>query len=167
MTSMHVVSHTETWKGKQERHQGMRGRIRNPNPHPAHAKHARPTPHAYALKHTHVRQQEYSIPVRAVITLTLRLSLQLWCPWRGAQSKWHCSSLQAPVFVSARSRAGLVSGYLRSPGLIGNAVASGPGRAANCVKHSFPPAPPNCPLRNPKYHQLETTRPLIEVHWGV
>ena len=24
----------------------------------------------------------------------------------------------------------------------------------------------NCPLRNPKYHQIETIRPLIEVHWG-
>ena len=23
------------------------------------------------------------------------------------------------------------------------------------------------PLRNPKYHLLETIRPLIEVHWGI
>ena len=29
------------------------------------------------------------------------------------------------------------------------------------------PAPPNCPLRNPKYHLIETIRPLIEVRWGV
>ena len=26
------------------------------------------------------------------------------------------------------------------------------------------PTPHNCPLRNPKYHLMETTRPLIEVH---
>ena len=29
------------------------------------------------------------------------------------------------------------------------------------------PAPPNYPLIDPKYHLIETTRPLIEVHWGV
>ena len=29
------------------------------------------------------------------------------------------------------------------------------------------PAPPNYPLRDPKYHLIETIRPLIEVHWGV
>ena len=29
------------------------------------------------------------------------------------------------------------------------------------------PAPPNYPLRHPKYHAIETIRPLIEVHWGV
>ena len=29
------------------------------------------------------------------------------------------------------------------------------------------PAPPNYPLRNPKYHLTETMRPLIEVHWGI
>ena len=28
------------------------------------------------------------------------------------------------------------------------------------------PAPPNYPLRQPKYHLMETIRPLIEVHWG-
>ena len=28
------------------------------------------------------------------------------------------------------------------------------------------PAPPNCPLRDPQYHQIDTIRPLIEVHWG-
>ena len=28
------------------------------------------------------------------------------------------------------------------------------------------PAPPNYPLRYPKYHLIETMRPLIEVHWG-
>ena len=28
------------------------------------------------------------------------------------------------------------------------------------------PASPNCPLRQPKYHLIETTRPLIQVHWG-
>ena len=33
--------------------------------------------------------------------------------------------------------------------------------------HYSIPAPPNCPLRNPKYHQIETIRLLIEVHWGV
>ena len=27
--------------------------------------------------------------------------------------------------------------------------------------------PPNYPLRDPKYHLIETIRPLIEVHWGV
>ena len=26
--------------------------------------------------------------------------------------------------------------------------------------------PPNYPLRDPKYHLMETIRPLIEVHWG-
>ena len=26
---------------------------------------------------------------------------------------------------------------------------------------------PNYPLRHPKYHLVETIRPLIEVHWGV
>ena len=31
----------------------------------------------------------------------------------------------------------------------------------------FGPAPPNFPLRDPKYHLIETIRPLIEVHWGV
>ena len=30
-------------------------------------------------------------------------------------------------------------------------------------KHTFVP---NCPLRNPKYHLIQTIRPLIEVHWG-
>ena len=29
------------------------------------------------------------------------------------------------------------------------------------------PAPPNYHLRHPKYHLIETIRPLIEVHWGV
>ena len=29
------------------------------------------------------------------------------------------------------------------------------------------PAPPNYPLRDPKYHLIETIRPLMEVHWGV
>ena len=29
------------------------------------------------------------------------------------------------------------------------------------------PAPPNYPLRDPKYHLIETIRPLIEVPWGV
>ena len=29
------------------------------------------------------------------------------------------------------------------------------------------PAPPNYPLRYPKYHLIETIRPLIEVLWGV
>ena len=29
------------------------------------------------------------------------------------------------------------------------------------------PATPHYPLRHPKYHLIETTRPLIEVHWGV
>ena len=29
------------------------------------------------------------------------------------------------------------------------------------------PAPPNYPLRDPKYHLIETMRPLIEVHCGV
>ena len=29
------------------------------------------------------------------------------------------------------------------------------------------PAPPNYPLRDPKYHLIEIRRPLIEVHWGV
>ena len=29
------------------------------------------------------------------------------------------------------------------------------------------PAPPNHRLRDPKYHLIETIRPLIEVHWGV
>ena len=28
------------------------------------------------------------------------------------------------------------------------------------------PAPPNYPLRDPKYHLIETIRPFIEVHWG-
>ena len=28
-------------------------------------------------------------------------------------------------------------------------------------------APPNYPLRYPKYHLMETIRPLVEVHWGV
>ena len=28
--------------------------------------------------------------------------------------------------------------------------------------HNPIPAPPNCP-----YHLMETTKPLIEVHWGV
>ena len=28
------------------------------------------------------------------------------------------------------------------------------------------PAPPNYPLRDPKYHLIETIRPLIEVHRG-
>ena len=28
------------------------------------------------------------------------------------------------------------------------------------------PAPPNHPLRYPKYHLIETKRPLTEVHWG-
>ena len=28
------------------------------------------------------------------------------------------------------------------------------------------PAPPNYPVRDPKYHLIETIRPLIEVHWG-
>ena len=36
----------------------------------------------------------------------------------------------------------------------------------NSVPKSFP-APPNYPLRDPKYHLIETIRPLIEVHWGV
>ena len=29
------------------------------------------------------------------------------------------------------------------------------------------PAPPNYPLRDLKYHSMETIRRLIEVHWGV
>ena len=33
--------------------------------------------------------------------------------------------------------------------------------------HTLPPALPNCPLKYPKYHLIETIRPLIEVHWGV
>ena len=28
------------------------------------------------------------------------------------------------------------------------------------------PAPPNYPLRYPKYHLIETIRPLKKVHWG-
>ena len=28
------------------------------------------------------------------------------------------------------------------------------------------PAPPNYPLRYPKYHLIETIKPLIEIHWG-
>ena len=27
--------------------------------------------------------------------------------------------------------------------------------------------PPNYPFRYPKYHPIETLRPLIEVHWGL
>ena len=34
-------------------------------------------------------------------------------------------------------------------------------------KLQYVPAPPNCPLRDPKYHLIETIRPLIELHWGV
>ena len=30
-----------------------------------------------------------------------------------------------------------------------------------------PPAPTNYPLRDPKYHLIETIRLLIEIHWGV
>ena len=29
------------------------------------------------------------------------------------------------------------------------------------------PAPLNYPLRDPKYHLVETIRPVLEVHWGV
>ena len=31
----------------------------------------------------------------------------------------------------------------------------------------YGPAPPKCPLRNLKYHLIETMRPLLEVHSGV
>ena len=31
---------------------------------------------------------------------------------------------------------------------------------------SYAPAPPNYPLRHPKYHLIETIRPLIELHLG-
>ena len=34
-----------------------------------------------------------------------------------------------------------------------------------CRELQFP-APPNCPLRNPKYHLIETIRPSIEVYLG-
>ena len=43
-------------------------------------------------------------------------------------------------------------------------IWSGYGPSPSCSHTS---APPNCPLRNPKYHLIETIRPLIEVHWGV
>ena len=35
------------------------------------------------------------------------------------------------------------------------------------AKLKDPPAPPNYPLRNPKYHLIETIRPLTKVNWGV
>ena len=35
------------------------------------------------------------------------------------------------------------------------------------LKASILPAPPNYPFRDPKYHLIETIRPLIELHWGV
>ena len=36
-----------------------------------------------------------------------------------------------------------------------------------CIIPYHVPAPPNYPLRDPKYHLIETIRPPIEVHWGV
>ena len=29
------------------------------------------------------------------------------------------------------------------------------------------PAPPNNPFRDPKYHVIDTIRPLLEVYWGL
>ena len=40
-------------------------------------------------------------------------------------------------------------------------------RAPSFWKLPFLPARPNYPLRDPKCHQIETRRPLIDVHWGV
>ena len=34
-------------------------------------------------------------------------------------------------------------------------------------KQGAPPAPPNYPLRHPRYHLIEIIRPLIEVPWGL
>ena len=38
--------------------------------------------------------------------------------------------------------------------------------SASCKPRSSP-APPDYPLRNPKYHLMESIRPLIKVHWGL
>ena len=35
-----------------------------------------------------------------------------------------------------------------------------------CSSHTQIPAPPNYPLKDPKYHLIDTIRPLIEVHCG-
>ena len=35
------------------------------------------------------------------------------------------------------------------------------------LKPGSPSAPPNYTLGYPKYHLIETIRPLIHVHWGV
>ena len=42
--------------------------------------------------------------------------------------------------------------------------SSGPGQLP---KECNVPVPPNSPLGHPKYHPIETIRPVIEVHWGV
>ena len=36
-----------------------------------------------------------------------------------------------------------------------------------CAYTPAAPAPSNYPLRDPKYHLIETIRPSIEVHWRV
>ena len=62
-------------------------------------------------------------------------------------------------------------------GVLGTAIARAAARRGlattlleRCPRDSslrYLPEPPNYPLRHPKYHLIETIRPLIEVHWGV
>ena len=40
-------------------------------------------------------------------------------------------------------------------------------RVETQIIFQYTPAPPNYPLRGPKYHLIDTIRPLIEIHWGV
>ena len=50
--------------------------------------------------------------------------------------------------------------------LFGSEVHTGSCTGPNKIQGHIP-APPKYTLRYPKYHLLETIRPLIEVHWGV
>ena len=40
-------------------------------------------------------------------------------------------------------------------------------KKSKALNATYNPAAPNYPLRDPKYHLIETIRPLIELHWGV
>ena len=64
-----------------------------------------------------------------------------------------CLSL-GPVLKYPSNRSPTVRGLFSRPLIVGNSLI-------------WNPAPPNYPLRNPKYHLIESIRPLIEVHWGV
>ena len=48
-----------------------------------------------------------------------------------------------------------------------NLFSLGRNRAISQTRFRDNPAPPKYPLRDPKYHFLETIRPSIEVHCGL